>query len=203
MKSFARLFLALSLPALLSCSTAPPRDISDGCRIFEDRGGWYRDSKASHEKWGVPVHVQLAIIYQESRFVDDAKPPRDHILWVIPWGRVSSAYGYAQARDSTWKWYQQETGNRGADRDDFDDAVDFIGWYCDTSHRMLGISKGDAYSQYLAYHEGQGGFRRMTYNNKPWLIAVARRVETRARNYQRQLALCEDELDTGWSLWPF
>ena len=203
MRIAVTVFLALSLPVFLSCSSAPPRNISDSCEIFGDRGGWYRDSRAAYEKWGVPIPVQLAIIYQESGFVDDAKPPRDHILWVIPWGRISSAYGYAQAKDSTWAWYKKETGNRGADRDDFDDAVDFIGWYCDMSHRMLGISKQDAFSQYLAYHEGQGGYRRKTWSSKPWLISVAHQVEARARNYQNQLARCEDDLDSGWSLWPF
>jgi hypothetical protein len=71
------------------------------------------------------------------------------------------------------------------------------------SNRMLGISRWDAYSQYLAYHEGQGGYKRGTYQRKPWLLKVARKVESRAKSYQTQLARCEDELDSGWSLWPF
>jgi len=197
----ACLFVLLAL--LTGCSSGPPKNITDGCEIFEDKGGWYRDASRAFEKWGVPVHVQLAIIYQESKFVDDALPPRDHILWVIPWGRVSSAYGYAQAKDSTWDWYIEKTGNRGADRDDFADAVDFIGWYGSMSHQMLGISKSDAYSQYLAYHEGQGGYQRKSYQNKPWLIKVASKVNARALSYQNQLVSCADDLDSGWSLWPF
>ena len=44
----------------------------------------------------------------------------------------------------------------GADRDDFNDAIDFIGWYNDQSSRRSKISKSDAYNLYLAYHEGQG-----------------------------------------------
>jgi hypothetical protein len=194
----------LSILVLLTgCSSDPPRNITNGCDIFADKSGWYRDANSAFEKWGVPIHVQLAIIYQESRFVDDAKPPRDHVLWVIPWGRVSSAYGYAQAKDSTWDWYIEKTGNRGADRDDFADAVDFIAWYGSMSHEMLGISKWDTYSQYLAYHEGQGGYKRKTYRAKPWLIKVADKVNARARSYRAQLAQCEDDLDAGWSLWPF
>jgi hypothetical protein len=200
-RCLASLLAVLAL--LTGCSTAPPKNITNSCDIFTDKGGWYRDASRAFEKWGVPIHIQLAIIYQESRFVDDAKPPRDHILWVIPWGRVSSAYGYAQAQDSTWDWYIEKTGNRGADRDDFEDAVDFIAWYCSMSHQMLGISKWDAYSQYLAYHEGQGGYRRKTYSSKPWLIKVADKVNARAQGYRTQLARCEDDLDTGWSLWPF
>ena len=195
--------VALLTMTLAGCSSDPPQNISNSCEIFADRSGWYRDASRAYEKWGTPIHVQLAIIYQESKFVDDAKPPRDHILWVIPWGRISSAYGYAQAKDSTWDWYIEKTGNRGADRDDFEDAVDFIAWYVSTSNRMLGISKWDAYNQYLAYHEGQGGYRKKTYKDKPWLIKVAKKVSARAASYQNQLARCEDELDSGWSLWPF
>jgi hypothetical protein len=197
-------FIAMLVGVLLwSCSTSPPRDISNSCEIFDDKNGWYKDAQRAYEHWGVPIHVQLAIVYQESKFVDDAKPPRDYLLWVIPWGRISSAYGYAQAKDDTWDWYREKTGNRFADRDDFGDAVDFIAWYCSMSNKMLGISKWDAYGQYLAYHEGQGGYKRKTYNQKPWLLKVARKVDTRAKSYHTQLARCEDELDSGWSLWPF
>ena len=200
----SRLFCFLpGLLLLTACSSGPPQNITNSCEIFEDKGGWYRDAKQAADKWGTPIHVQLAIIYQESKFVNDAKPPRDHILWVIPWGRISSAYGYAQAQDSTWDWYREKTGNHGADRDDFDDAVDFIAWYVHMSQQMLGISKWDTYSQYLAYHEGQGGYRRKTYNSKPWLIKVAKKVSARASSYHTQLARCEDSLDEGWSLWPF
>jgi len=155
----------------------------------------------SYEKWGVPVHVQLAIIYQESRFVHDAKPPRKKLLWVIPWTRMSSAYGYGQIKDSTWDWYLKSTGNRWADRDEFEDVVDFIGWYGSVSHRKLGISKWDAYNQYLAYHEGHGGFKRKSYKKKAWLMKVARKVDNRAKSYHTQLSKCEDSLDKGW--WPF
>ena len=197
---YLSLILSLSLAA---CSTDPPRNLTDSCEIFEDKDDWYRDAKQAYERWGTPIHVQLAIIYQESRFVDDAKPPRDHILWVIPWGRISSAYGYAQAQDATWDWYIEKTGNRGADRDDFDDAVDFVSWYGRISNQQLGISQWDTYNQYLAYHEGHGGYRRKTYNDKPWLKDVATKVSARASEYHTQLSRCEADLNDGWSLWPF
>jgi len=197
------LTMLMAMGLLWSCSTTPPRNLHDSCEIFDDKGGWYKDARRAYDRWGVPIHVQLAIVYQESRFVDDAKPPRDYLLWIIPWGRISSAYGYAQAQDDTWDWYREKTGNRFADRDDFADAVDFVAWYCSMSHSMLGISKTDAYSQYLAYHEGQGGYRQKSYRNKPWLLNVARQVDKRAKSYEMQLARCEDDLDSGWSLWPF
>ncbi len=194
----------LSLPLLVSCSASVPRDIDDGCNLFDEKSRWYKDASASYKKWGVPIHLQLAFIHQESRFVDDAKPGRDYVLWVIPWGRLSDAYGYAQAKDSTWDWYIRETGNRGADRDDFGDAVDFIGWYVNYTHAKLGVSKWDVYHQYLAYHEGHGGYKRKTYKKKAWLQGVARKVEARAKRYRAQLGQCQARLeDSGWSLWPF
>ncbi len=199
-----KLVLAMvAAAATLSCSNSPPKNITNSCAIFDEKDDWYSSAHESYEKWGVPVQVQLAIIYQESRFIHDAKPPRRKLLWVIPWTRPSSAYGYGQIQDSTWDWYRDATGNRWADRDDFEDVVDFIGWYGSVSHRKLGISKWDAYNQYLAYHEGHGGYKRKTFRNKDWLLKVARRVDRRAKDYSAQLKQCEDSLDSGWSLWPF
>ncbi|MGB1109633.1 MAG: hypothetical protein ACPG4N_04725, partial [Gammaproteobacteria bacterium] len=93
---------------------------------------------------------------------------------------------------------------RFASRDNFDDASDFIGWYTDVSQRTLGISKWDAYNQYLAYHEGHGGWKRKNYNKKPWLIQVAKKVRSRAAQYAKQMKACPPgEGDSGFSLWPF
>lgn len=191
--------LLLLLLTQVACSTQPPENIDNSCAIFRDKDDWYDETKASFERWGVPVHVQLAIIHQESRFKHDAKTEMEYFLWIIPIGRKSSAYGYAQVKDETWDWYIRSTRNWGADRDDFDDAVDFIGWYGKMSYDRLKISKWDAYNQYLAYHEGHGGFKRKTYKSKPWLIKVARKVEQRAKRYRAQLATCKAELDSrGW-----
>ncbi|MNN39648.1 hypothetical protein D3C81_1536950 [compost metagenome] len=115
----------------------------------------------------------MAIMKQESSFVADALPPRDYLLWVIPWGRVSSAYGYAQAQDPVWGEYKDATDNGGS-RDNFDDAIMFIGWYTTGTRSQLGISQWDAYNQYLAYHEGRGGYSRGSYRSKPWLMQVVK-----------------------------
>jgi hypothetical protein len=198
------IILGLLLSSSLSgCSTSPPHSTTDACAIFTEKDDWYEASQDAYKKWGVPIHVQLAIIHQESRFKHDAKPPRDKLFWFIPWFRKSSAYGYAQVKDSTWDWYKEKTGNRWADRDDYEDAVDFIGWYGSISHDKLGISKWDAYHQYLAYHEGHGGYRQGTYKKKAWLMQVARKVDDNAKRYRAQIAACKDELESGWSLWPF
>ncbi|MET0052341.1 MAG: hypothetical protein ABW095_14870, partial [Candidatus Thiodiazotropha sp.] len=77
------------------------------------------------------------------------------------------------------------------------------GWYVYQTHRKTGVSKWDAYNQYLAYHEGQGGYQRGSYKKKAWLMEVARKVDQNAKRYRAQIAECRDELERGWSLWPF
>jgi len=197
--------LLVVLPLLLlgGCATTPPADINNLCAIFKEKDDWYKSAKASQKRWGTPIHVQMAILRQESAFRDDAQPARTRLLGVIPWTRPSSAYGYPQAKDDTWAWYIRKTGNRGADRDDFGDAVDFVGWYTNVSHKKLGISKWDAKHQYLAYHEGHGGYAARSYNKKPWLLKVADKVNRNSRNYARQLKSCEASLNKGSSWWPF
>ncbi|HID37582.1 MAG TPA: hypothetical protein EYP39_09470 [Ghiorsea sp.] len=193
--------LILFLLFTLGCTKKPPQNMDNSCAIFQEKSSWYAYTKQTYKKWGVPIHVQLAIIHQESRFTAKARPPKDYLLWFIPWGRVSSAYGYAQVKDGTWDWYKEKTGNRSASRSDFADATDFIGWYGDYTYKTLGVSKWDAYSQYLAYHEGHGGFKRKTYLKKPWLVKVAQKVKRRAGMYQVQLKKCQGELDKPW--WRF
>jgi hypothetical protein len=197
----AVMLAALSLTVLSACSTTPPANVEDICAIFEEKGKWYKAAKKSEQHWGTPIHVQLSIIHQESTFRFDAKPARRKLLGFIPWKRPSDAYGYAQALESTWDMYKDETGHRFADRDDFADAIDFVGWYTDKSQRTAGISKWDPYNQYLAYHEGQSGWKRKTYRHNRKLQETARRVDYRAREWGAQLRHCEDDLDSGW--WIF
>jgi hypothetical protein len=176
--------------ALSACTALPPRNSGNICATFIEKEEWYEDANQSFQKWGIPVAIQMAIMHQESRFVADAQPPRPWLLGIIPWFRVSSSYGYAQAQDETWDSYLDSAGSWGADRDDFADAIDFIGWYCDISHSKLGISKWDTRNLYLAYHEGHGGYSRKSYLKKPELLKIAYKVATRARLFQNQLAGC-------------
>jgi len=198
-----RTIIVALLLALAGCSTSPPRNINSSCDIFKEKSGWYKATRAAKKRYGTPIHVQLAIIKHESSFKQHARPEREYILGLIPWGRKSSAYGYAQVKDSTWDWYRKKSGHRGADRDNFADAVMFIGWYSNISQRTLGISKWDAYNQYLAYHEGHGGYKRGTYKKKAWLMKKAKRLQADAKRYAAQLHRCEDDLDKGFWLWPF
>ena len=190
---------ALKLLIIAGCVTSPPEQVGNVCDIFRERSVWYADAKESRARWGVPISVSMAFMHQESRFVATAKPPRKKILGVIPGPRPSDSYGYSQAKESTWDWYQRSTGNYGADRDDFGDAIDFIGWYNNFSSKELGISKQDAFRLYLAYHEGHGGYRKQSYRSKDWLIDVARKVDRQAQRYNAQLQECAEELEPrGW-----
>ena len=190
----------LFVAALSGCASAP-ENVENICDIFEEKSRWYKDAKKSEDRWGTPIHVQLAIIHQESTFKFDARPPRTKLLGFVPWKRPSNAYGYAQALDSTWAWYQKDTGRGGADRDDFGDAIDFVGWYTHQSQTRAGISKWDPYNQYLAYHEGQTGWLNKSYRYNGKLKNIARKVDYRAREWGTQLQRCEGELDDGW--WIF
>ena len=191
--------LMSSVIFISGCTTTPPKDISNICAIFEEKPDWYDASADMRDKWRVPIHVPMAMMYQESSFRANAKPPRDTIFFgLIPWGRVSSAYGYSQAKTPTWEDYTRETGNSWADRDDFDDAIDFMGWFISKTHTVNGISKWDAYGQYLNYHEGWGGYKRKTYAKKRWLVNVAGTVKSRSLRYATQLKTCEDDLKKGW-----
>ena len=167
-----------------------PRNLDNACAIANERPAYFRAMEASERRWGIPVHVQMASIHQESRFIGNARTPHQYVLGIIPVGRQSSAYGYSQALDGTWEEYQKETGNRRARRDNIRDATDFMGWYMDGTTRRLGISKHDATSQYLAYHEGRSGYARGSYRAKPWLIRVAANVGSRASLYRTQLVSC-------------
>ncbi|KKW67642.1 lipoprotein [Lampropedia cohaerens] len=191
----------LCVAMLAGCTSAPPRNPDNLCAIFQDRPAWHRAAQDAERAWGAPVFVPMAIMYQESSFRAKARPPRRYVLGVIPWGRVSTAYGYTQALDSTWGQYRQETGNRFASRSDFADSVDFIAWYMHKSRQINGIAMNDAYRHYLNYHEGWTGYRRGSYTRKAWLLPVARRVESRARTYAAQYAGCRDDLPRR--RWPF
>ena len=183
--------LALML-LLVSCggNYSAPRNLDDACSIVSQRPSYLRAMKDTERRWGVPVHVQMATIYQESKFIGNARTPHTFALGVIPMGRQSTAYGYSQALNATWEEYQSSAGNRRAKRDDIGDATDFMGWYMDESSRSLGISKDDAGAQYLAYHEGRTGYANQSYLEQPWLVEVAQKVDSRAEMYREQLAYC-------------
>ena len=127
-----------------SCSSVP-KNTKNSCDIFEERYLWYKHTKASYEKWGAPVHLQLAFVKKESDYNWLAKPPRKKLFKVIPFIRPSSSFGYSQAVVGTWEQYKRETNNKYATRVRFKESVDFIGWYINKTSKILKISKKHAY----------------------------------------------------------
>lgn len=182
------LLLAATI-AIAGCVSPPPRHPNNACKIFKEKSGWYKHTRRAAKKWKADAPVLLAIMRQESGFVANAKPRRKRFLG-IPLGRPSSAFGYPQAIDKTWKLYRKSANNFIAQRDRFSDAMDFIGWYVAQTRKRLNIAPRDAYRNYLAYHEGWGGYARGTYKRKKWLKSVAKRVVTWANRYRAQLARC-------------
>jgi hypothetical protein len=197
-RQMSRTLRALIMFVLLaSCGGgdfSAPRNLDNACSILSQRPKYGKAFRATERRWGVPVHVQMATIYQESKFIGNARTPYRFVLGVIPMGRQSSAYGYAQAIDGTWEDYQRATGSWGARRDRIRDATDFMGWYMNQTRDKTGVELSNAQHQYLAYHEGHTGYLRKNYTRKSWLMRISAEVDARADMYERQLATCPRRL---------
>ena len=192
MKKLTSIFLVALLFFVTACSSIP-QNTSNSCSIFNERYLWYKHAKKTEQKWGTPIYIQLAIIKMESDFDWLAKPPRQKLFKIIPFKRPSSSFGYSQAVNGTWEQYKNETGNKLATRTRFKDSVDFIGWYTDKTESLLKISKKDAFRQYLAYHEGWGGYKN--YKNNQKVIVLAKKVEKQSNKYKAQLQDCQKRLN--------
>jgi len=80
---FRKLVLSLSLLLLLTaCASTKMRQPENLCSIFKDNKSWYKAAKKSSKRWGGPIHVPMAIMYQESGFRANAKglPKRSGLL---------------------------------------------------------------------------------------------------------------------------
>ncbi|PIE10726.1 MAG: lytic transglycosylase [Rhodobacterales bacterium] len=189
-RAIRALILLLLVASCGSRNYSAPRELDNACSIVNQHPDYLRAFKATQRKWDVPVPVIMAIIYQESKFIGNNRPPHRYALGVIPVGRQSSAYGYSQALDGTWEEYQDDHGGRRARRDNIRDATDFMGWYMAQSRDRLGIPMTNARNHYLAYHEGRSGYARGSYNSKGWLLRISQEVADRAVLYDVQLRQC-------------
>jgi hypothetical protein len=198
-----RLAPFLVLLCLCDCAVTPPRNPDDICAIFREKRHWYHVAVKQETKWGISPAVPMSILYQESGFHRDLHTQRTYFLWVIPWGYVTSAYGYPQAETGVWRDYEKRVGD-SADREDFADSIDFVNWYITTTSHQNRVPVTNAYAQYLNYHEGWYSYRARTYLRKPWLMSIAHKVNDRARRYARQYAACKQSLrDRGFWNWLF
>lgn len=190
MKRALSAVLILLIVAACGGPKGSPRNLDNACLLLAERKHYGRAFRQVERRYGVPTHVMMAMIHQESKFDGRARTPHQYALGIIPMGRQSSAYGYSQALDGTWDEYRRETRNYGARRSDIDDATDFMGWYMTKTRDKLGIPLYDTFNQYLAYHDGHTGYARGTWREKAWLVDVAQRVSARAQTYQAQLSNC-------------
>lgn len=197
--------LALLSSGCAMLAPAPPQDQGNICEIFREQPRWYDYGRESQKRWGTPIATQMAFIHRESSFRSHIRPPRKKFLWIFPGARPSSAYGYAQAQDPVWGEYEAEEGTLFSRRTHMKYATDFIGWYNRRTHEMTGVSLHNPEHLYLAYHEGQGGYRRGSYRSKPGVVRAARQVSRLSTRYSSQLASCEAEFQCRYfyQVWPF
>ena len=183
--------LVFIIIALGSCSSSSVLSVdkTNICAVFAEKSSWKKWSKRASKKYGTPVPIIMAFMYQESRFQANAKPPKKRWFGIFPYS-ASSAYGYAQAKKQTWQWYRQQTGKKRASRSSFKDSAYFIAWYNRYSNTNNKIKLTDTKNLYLAYHEGHSGFKNRSYKSKKWLVKVASKVEKMAKNYKKQLRNC-------------
>lgn len=185
--------VATSLLLLTGCTDLPPKSFDDACVLAYSQSGWAKTLADAQDEYQVPPGLVMSVIFHESTFNAQARPPRQTVLGFIPW-RKSTAYGYAQIKNETWQWYKDKHPGLLKSRTHFSDSVDFIGWYYTlfrerTQNSIVGdYDIGKHF--YLAYHDGLGGHSRKSYEGNKWLLAKARKVSERAMMYDKQLANC-------------
>ena len=185
------LFSLIIVVSLVTGCVNIPKNQDNACLILKQKRNWMKSLRKTEKKWGITPGMQLAFIKTESNFKPTARTPRKYAFGLIPNGRISSAYGYSQALDGTWKQYKKSTGNNYHRRSNFYHSTNFIGWYIDRSRKMLGIGKDNAYLHYIAYHQGQSGFKSGAYKKKKGLIAVAKKTAKNKRIFDKQHKNCD------------
>jgi len=184
---FSRVLPICALAGLAGCASAPER-INDICAVFDQNDGffnnWQKTAADTERKYGVPVPVLMATIRKESGFQSNARPPRKYYLGFIPGKHTSSAYGYSQALDGTWAQYKTESGNFAARRSNFEDAVDFVGWYHAKTIDAFGLRPDDTTNLYLAYYAGWTGFKNGDWRNSTSIRKYASDAAQMAAAYQ-------------------
>ena len=175
---------------LTGCSTTPNFPTNHICSILIENKSWGKAVSKAKKKWGLPPHVGLAFVYKESSFKANARPPREKLFGVVPWARSSSAFGFAQATDEAWTDYIKDTNRRGAKRNRFRDAIDFIGWFNHQSKLRLGLRKDDVYDLYLAYYNGHTGYKKGRWKRSDLVKGYATKTASQAKIYRKQLRRC-------------
>ncbi|WP_150464310.1 transglycosylase SLT domain-containing protein [Francisella sp. XLW-1] len=154
------------------------------CEILDQNPNWKLSLKKAQDKYNLSPAFAMGLIYQESRFDAEAK------------SSYSTAYGYAQAINSTWQHFQEEV-KQNAKRNNFDDSVQFIGWYMAQLSKSLKLKMSDSENLYMAYMLGATGYKRYkagTFKNKAKIEEdknIANKVKAYTNLYKSQLKDCK------------
>jgi len=177
-------------PKQVHTTSIKTKNKNNACEMLKENPDWLAATDRSYKKWGTPISIQLSFVYHESSFVYDARPLKKRKGYVFGKEYASSALGFSQALNGTWKDYLMEQKVKGADRRNFGDSVDFIGWYNSKSFKQLKIKPSDGYNLYLAYHEGRGGWKKGYHHKQTWLKNYAKSVQKKANIYSNQINDC-------------
>ena len=112
-RTFRAFVLLVFVAGCGSSERTAPRNLENACAIVDERPQYLKAMRRTERRYGIPIPVQMATIHQESKFVADARTPFKYVLGVIPMGRQSSAFGYSQALDATWREYQPAVDDLG------------------------------------------------------------------------------------------
>lgn len=193
-KTIKLLIACLLLAFFTGCMPYNVNKNHDVCYIFNKNYSWYRSVIHVEKKYHIKSSIIMAIVAQESNYQYNARPPRNYILGIIPWGYKSTAVGYAQVINGAWADYLKDNPGFFKSRTRFRDAVDFIGWYLDRGSKKLKISKNNAEDLYLVYHQGINGYKKHEEKKSPKLRLIAKQVAQRAKAYEQQFRACSSKL---------
>ncbi|WP_150467353.1 transglycosylase SLT domain-containing protein [Francisella sp. SYW-9] len=153
------------------------------CQVLKHHPSWRNSLIKADKRYNISPAFTLAVIHQESKFHANAK------------NRHSSAFGYAQAVDGTWRIFQKDV-EPYAKRNDFNDSVEFIDWYMAQLAHKLHIKTSNSFDLYLAYMLGEGGYRDYmdnSYKSSSMLHreAIAAKVRLKSQVYSLELKDCK------------
>lgn len=157
---------------------APPANAT--CALLAAHKGWPEALANAQARWDVPPAPLMAVVRQESNFKVEAKITQP-----------LAPFGYAQADARTWSAYRSAVGRPHADRANFTDAVDFIGWYFAATKARTGAPYvKQLATHYLAYSRGQNRPSKAS----PAARRNAAKVVAYAKAYEKDLAACPPKL---------
>lgn len=136
---------------------------------LKEHPDWSKHIEESARKYNIPVSTIVAFIAKESGFNPLSKCSE------------SSARGLAQALDGTWRTYQIKTGQPNADRNNPEDAIEFMAWYCRDLIKTVNakidreglpqnykLNGFDVKNLYMSYNQGPTGYLLLrVYSNNP------------------------------------